>query len=93
MLFVSLFKPKPGSHVGNRLAKRVDWKFPEGVRLVEEYWLPAGELEVITITEADDALTIVDSLIPWNDDFEISTYPAVTVEQGIAHARELMAVA
>jgi hypothetical protein len=93
MLFVTLLKARPGSTVQDRVARRLNWQYPEGLKLVAEYWL-AGEPTVVTITEADDASVIWNALAQWSDFFEVvAISPAITSEQGIALARERMAAA
>jgi len=93
MLFVTLLKRKP--HMTRRATteRRLDWKFPEGVHVIGEYWLPAGDYDVITITEGDDAASIYRALADWDEVFDARVFPVITAEEGIALARRELAAA
>lgn len=91
MLFVTLMKRKPGKTNRETTQRRLEWKYPEGVRVIGEYWLPAGDFDVITITEGDDATLIMHALADWDDLFDARVFPVVTAEEGIAHARRTLA--
>lgn len=93
MQFITLLTPKQGSTLKERIARRLEWKYPDGVKLLGEYWLAGDHPNVVIITEGDDATKILDALAAWDDVFEAEVIPAVPVEQGMAHARDLMAAA
>ena len=93
MLFVSFMKAKPNSGVMERTKRRLDWKYPEGIRVIGEYWLATRDPEVVLVSEAEDALTVIGAINQWDDMFDVTVIPAITADVGIARAREEMLVA
>ncbi len=51
MLFVTTGKPKAPSK--QRIARRVDWKYPAGLRVLGEYWLMSGDPALILTSSGD----------------------------------------
>ena len=90
MLFAALLKPKPESTQRERMARRAQWQYPEGVRPVAEYWLQTSELSVISIFETDMAEPILAVLGEWGDLFDITVVPALRGEEGLAIARQML---
>jgi hypothetical protein len=93
MLFVTLGKSKPTSTRRQRVARRLDWHYPEGVKVVSEYWLMTEDPTLISVVDTDDIGKIMHSLGEWDDVFEFRVFPAVTAEEGIAQARRELATA
>ncbi len=93
MLCITLMKAKPNTSMLQRRERRLDWRYPEGMRVLGEYWLATSDPSVISIAEADDAGVIRQAMAHWDDLFEYSVFPAVTAEQGIAEARRQLATA
>ena len=46
MLFILMGKPRAGNPQ-ERIARRLQWQYPEGLRVVAEYWPQGGEYAVI----------------------------------------------
>lgn len=93
MLFVSLMTAKPGATAAARRARRLEWKYPEGMRVVAEYWLATEDPRVVLVSEADDPAVIFQAIGDWDDVFTIDVFPAVTAEEGIASARRAASIA
>jgi hypothetical protein len=91
MLFVSFMKAKPDSSVEERTARRLEWQYPEGMRVIGEYWLAGKEPDVIIVSECDDALTVMNAIFQWADLFDTTVIPAITSEAGLELAREIRA--
>jgi hypothetical protein len=89
MLFVSFLTPIGGTPK-DRVARRLEWDYPEDVRLVAEYWLQNSDPTAIVIFEADNVLAMEISRVYWGDFFEITTVPAMTGEDGMAFVRSMM---
>lgn len=89
MLFVVLLKVRTGT-VKERMARRVQWQYPEGVRPVAEYWLQTTDPACITIMEADSIAPIMAATAEWDDVFEITVIPAITAEEGLRLAKKMM---
>jgi hypothetical protein len=90
MLFVTLCKPRGGNQ-RERMARRLDWTYPPGVKLVAEYWLQTDDPKVIVVTEAEDFGPMMAATAVWDDVFEMTVVPAVTAEQGLQLVKESMA--
>lgn len=89
MLFVTLARAKPGSTVRERMARRLDWSFPEGARIVAEYWLQTEDPTVVMAVEADSMAPIMAAIAQWDDVLDIQVFPAVTAEEGMQLARRM----
>ena len=91
MLTVMFMKPKPGAALEERLARRLDWQTPPGIKKVAEYWLTTEDPAVVAIAECDDATPLFEVQRAWSDLFDMTWYPCVTAEEGIATARKRLA--
>lgn len=92
MLFISLFNLKEGaSTMADRLAMRVNWTYPEGMKVLAEYWLHTCKPYSILIFEADDITPIMLSYAAWEDMFDITIVPAISAEDGLKMAQQMMA--
>jgi len=73
-----------------RVAKRIQWHYPEGVKLLGEYWLSCNDPRVISIYEIDRVELIMALYAEWEDYFDIRVFPVVTGEQGMELAKQRM---
>ncbi len=89
MLFVALFRPTEGTPT-ERIARRVQFQHPEGVKQVAEYWLQTDDPAVIAIFEADSIAPIMAVTTEWGDVFDITVVPAVTAKEGLELAKQMM---
>jgi hypothetical protein len=89
MLFISLLSTKSAT-AQERIAKRMEWNFPEGIKLLGEYWLLADSPRVITVWESDNPAAMAGMYVAWEDMFDITTIPAITGEQGLELAKKAM---
>jgi hypothetical protein len=90
MLFVAMLTPSAGT-AQERLTRRLQWKYPEGIRVVAEYWLQTPDPSVIAVFEADAVAPIMAATTPWDDLADITVVPAVTAEEGLRLAQQMMA--
>lgn len=88
MLFVTLMKRK--LPMAETTARRLEWKYPEGLRVVGEYWLQTPDPAVVVITEADSVAPMMAALTPWSDAFDSTVLPAVTAEEGLQLVKRMM---
>ncbi len=72
------------------LMRRAQWKYPDGMKVLGEYWL-ASSPAVVLIFEADSYLPIMELGMTWGDVFEINCAPAVTSDDGLKFGPEIMA--
>ncbi len=93
MLFVTTFKAKPGTNPRLAAQRRMEWVSPKEIRVLGEYWLAGPDPDAVMISECEDAMAIFHAANLWEDLFEVSVYPAVTAEAGLAHIRKEFATA
>jgi hypothetical protein len=86
MLFVAVLKAR-GRPVEESTGRRLDWTYPENVKVLAEYWCANDDMSVVTIFEADDAAAISSVSRDWRDLFEVQISPAITGEHGLELAR------
>ena len=89
MLFVVIGKAKAGSASKERIARRLSWEYPAGMRMVAEYWPMSTEVAVIAVAEADHVAPIMKAIVDWDDVFDLTVVPAMTAEQGLELAKQL----
>ncbi len=90
MLFVALLKVRGTATFQEGVARRLHWDYPEGVRVLGEYWLETESPRVVSVMEAEGMEAFGQIRMHWGDMFEIEVFPAVTGEQGMEMARRAM---
>jgi len=90
MLFVTLLSLKPTATPAQALQRRTEWKQPQGMKSIAEYWLQTNTPSVISIDEADNIAPIMAATMPWMDIFDITVVPAVSAEEGLKLASQMM---
>lgn len=88
MLFVTLCKQRGGT-AKERIARRSQWQYPPGMKVLGEYWLQTTDPVVLVISEAESVTPIMAALADWDDVFDMTVVPAVTAEQGLELARQM----
>jgi hypothetical protein len=89
MLFVALLEVTGGTPA-ERIARRAEWQYPEGIKPIAEYWLQTDDHQVVSVFEADDNAPIFALTAQWGDVVNIKVVPAVTGEQGLKLAQQMM---
>jgi hypothetical protein len=89
MLFALLGKFRSGPQ-GERIAHRARWQYPAGIRVIGEYWLQSGDVDVVTIFEADTTQAIMTLTSEWADNYAITVVPAMTAEEGLKWTAQKM---
>ena len=72
-------------------ARRREFKFPEGVKLLEEYWTPADSPAVIALFEATDPGALMLNSIAWVDVFETQVVPILDWKEGLEKFAKVVA--
>jgi Domain of unknown function (DUF3303) len=88
MLFVTLGKVRAGT-TKERVARRMQWSYPEGTRVIAEYWLQIPDPQIIVVTESDSIVPIMAATSAWDDVFSFTVVPAVSAEQGLEIAKSM----
>jgi hypothetical protein len=91
MLLVLIGRAKAGSTGKERIARRISWEYPAGMRVVAEYWPMSTETAVISVAEADNVASIMAAIVDWDDVFDLTVVPAMTAEQGLELAKQMQA--
>lgn len=63
--------------------RRAAWKYPDGVRVIAEYWPFSSSATVVTIFSTDSPDALLELELEWSDVFDIDIYPAVSAEDGL----------
>src|SRR5450432_337320 len=93
MLFVMTLKWQPGLTREQRdgaLLRRSQWNYPEGVKVIGEFWPSSESLAVVSAFETDDQAALMDIGFTWGDVFQIEIAPAVTAVDGLRLGPEVM---
>jgi hypothetical protein len=73
----------PAAERDGALMRRAAWKYPEGIRVIAEYWPLASEVTVVTIFSADSYDQLMEVDLEWSNVFDIDIHPAVSAEEGL----------
>jgi hypothetical protein len=90
MLFVSLLSLKATTTPEQSLPRRLQWKYPEGLKVIAEYWLQTDSPHVIVIAEADSIAPMMATTEAWSDLFNFTVVPAITAEEGLKLVSQMM---
>jgi len=63
--------------------RRAAWQYPEGIRLISEFWPAASAVQVVSIFSADSFEQVLELTLEWDDVFDIDVHPAVSAEEGL----------
>jgi hypothetical protein len=65
------------------LGRRGAWNYPDGIKLIAEYWPLSSAVQVVSILSADSIEKILEFFFEWTDVFDIDVHPAVSAEEGL----------
>jgi hypothetical protein len=86
MEFIALLRFRPSVAPADRdaaLMRRAAWQYPDGVKVIAEYWPAWGEYQVVTAFAAETFAPIMEIEFEWNDVFDVTVIPAVSAEEGL----------
>ena len=86
MEFVALLKFRPSVPAAERdaaLMRRAGWQFPDGLKVISEYWPLSGEYQVVTVFSAETVAPIMEVEFEWDDVFDMTVTPAVSADEGL----------
>ena len=73
------------------MGRRAEFEFPNGIRLIEEYWSSKRSPAVVSIFEADDAAALMMNTVAWVDALSVDIFPVTTWEEGLEKLTKLLA--
>lgn len=77
------FRPSvPAAERDGALIRRTGWQYPEGIRVIAEYW-PLAEPQVVIIFSTEDPAALMQLEFEWNDVFDVVLVPALSAEDGL----------
>ena len=88
MLTVVLGKAKAGTQQ-ERNTRRLEWQYPEGIRVIGEYWPIGGEYDLIIVAEAE-GVPATAAVAAWRDVFDFTVIPVITAEEGLQLIKQMM---
>ena len=86
MEFVALLKFRPSVPAAERdaaLMRRAAWQYPEGVKVIAEYWPMSGEYQVVSVFSAETITPLMELEMEWDDVFDLSVSPALSADEGL----------
>ena len=92
MEFVALLRFRPSVPAAERdaaLMRRAGWQFPDGLKVIAEYWPLSGEYQVVTVFSAETIAPIMEVEFEWDDVFDMTVTPAVSAEEGLRIGPEI----
>ena len=95
MKFVAFFNLKQDlspTKLAEVISRRAEYKFPEGLELIAEYWTPMRTPAVIAVFEATDSTVLLANSVAWLDAFEIEkVFPVSNWEEGVKKLPKVIA--
>jgi len=94
MDFVALLKFRSAlsaAEADAALGRRAAWKYPEGIKVIAEYWPLSSAVQVVSLLAAESIEKIMELVYEWNDVFDIDVYPAVSADEGLRIGPEVFA--
>ena len=94
MDFVALLKFRSAlsaAEADAALGRRAAWKYPEGIKVIAEYWPLSSAVQVVSLLAAESIEKIMELVYEWNDVFDIDVYPAVSADEGLRNGPEVFA--
>lgn len=86
MKFIALWSLKDGvdqAKLAGMMGRRAEWKFPQGISLIAEYWSSKNSPVVVSIFEANDAAVLMINTVGWIDVMSVDIFPVTTYEEGL----------
>ena len=86
MEFVALLRFRPSVPAAERdaaLMRRAGWQFPDGLKVIAEYWPLSGDYQVVTVFSAETIAPIMEVEFEWDDVFDMTVTPAVSADEGL----------
>jgi hypothetical protein len=86
MEFVALLKFRPSVPAAERdaaLMRRAGWQYPDGLKVIAEYWPLSGEYQVVTVFSAESVAPLMEIEFEWDDVFDMTVMPAVSADEGL----------
>ena len=93
MEFVALLRFRPSVPAAERdaaLMRRAGWQFPDGLKVIAEYWPLSGEYQVVTVFSAETIAPIMEVEFEWDDVYDMTVTPAVSAEEGLRIGPEVI---
>jgi hypothetical protein len=92
MEFVALLKFRPSVPAAERdaaLMRRAGWQYPDGLKVIAEYWPLSGEYQVVTVFSAESVAPLMEVEFEWDDVFDMTVTPAVSADEGLRIGPEI----
>jgi Protein of unknown function (DUF3303) len=89
MRYAIILRAKPNLTFGTGVPRRMNWKYPEGLKVEAEYWPATTDPAVFVVAHADDMAPLVALTADWDDLFDITITPCMTAEEGLAMGAQL----
>jgi Protein of unknown function (DUF3303) len=89
MRYAIMLKAKPNLTFATGVPRRMDWKYPDGLKVEAEYWTSTQDPAVFLVAQTDEIAPLISLSADWDDLFDITITPCLTAEEGLAMGRQL----
>jgi hypothetical protein len=71
------------------MGRRAEWKYPQGVKLVGEFWRTTAP-EIVSVIECDSYEHLMAIQLAWQDFMQMDVSPAISWENGLQLGAKLL---
>jgi hypothetical protein len=89
MRYAIILRAKPSLTFATGVPRRMNWSYPEGLKVEAEYWPASSDLAVFVVAQADEMAPLIKVIADWDDLFDITITPCLTGEEGLAMGAQM----
>jgi hypothetical protein len=65
------------------MGRRAEYKFPKGMKVLNEYWTSKASPAVVQIIEAKESAPLMINTVNWIDVMTVDIFPVIEWEEGL----------
>lgn len=89
MRYAIIMRAKPSLTFASGVPRRMNWTYPDGLKVEGEYWTSTSDPAVFVVAQTDDVGPLVKLSADWDDLFDITITPCLTAEEGLAMGAQM----
>ncbi len=89
MRYAIILRAKPNLTFAGGVPRRMNWSYPEGLKVEAEYWPATTDPAVFVVAHADEMAPLMKLSADWDDLFDITITPCLTAEEGMVMGAQL----
>ena len=91
MRYAIMLRAKPNATFATGVPRRMNWNYPDGLKVEAEYWTSTQDPSVFVVAHADEIAPLISVTADWDDMFDITITPCLTAEEGLAMGSQMAA--